>query len=372
MHKKIWHFVMNILSSIISILENSFLMSNFQIIQMPSQQKKESLSLMKILTYQVQPIPKTQTHNCNWIFTYSFDVFFVGCQKNGEAPYLVAYKSINETHYSQFGDIVYFPNLNETILSVTSVLNTLFTVQSKKVTLFTLVWAASDWSIKTTQNVLDKNYFAMSSEINITDITYEPYSQDNSSFYKLIVVEFSYGAFWVDTIVKNNIISPFRTGLINIKQYYSNLYTLYYQSAVIHSTTQNASQISINLFSNGRQDLSIKVEYVSTQKTTINPLYTYSGQWQSWGKPIKSGNLQGILRRNVQKQSIFNVYNIIIPPVLNENQVTATAYDPVDTFTSPPQDFPIYYFNRGYRIVHSIENNKLQSCDLYNYKLEME
>lgn len=45
-------------------------------------------------------IPKTQTHNCNWIFKYSSDVFFVGCQKNGEAPYLVAYKSINETHYS--------------------------------------------------------------------------------------------------------------------------------------------------------------------------------------------------------------------------------------------------------------------------------
>lgn len=46
------------------------------------------------------PIQKTQTHNCEWIFKQNSDTFFVGCQKNGESPYLVAYKSINQTHYT--------------------------------------------------------------------------------------------------------------------------------------------------------------------------------------------------------------------------------------------------------------------------------
>ncbi|CAD8090967.1 unnamed protein product [Paramecium sonneborni] len=58
-------------------------------------------------------IPKTQTHNCEWIFNYNNDTFFVGCQKNGEAPYLIAYKSINKTHYAQFGEalntLLYLP-----------------------------------------------------------------------------------------------------------------------------------------------------------------------------------------------------------------------------------------------------------------------
>ncbi|CAD8140042.1 unnamed protein product [Paramecium pentaurelia] len=319
------------------------------------------------------PIPKTQTHNCEWIFQQSSDTFFVGCQKNGESPYLIAYRSINQTHYQQFGDIVYFPNLNETIIKVTGTLNTLFTIQSKKVTLFTLVLSASDWSIKTTQNVLDKNYFARTTEINITDITLAPFIQDNLQQYKLIVVEYNLGAFWVDAVVRNNILSPFRNGLINL--YYFSNYQKYYQSAVIHSTTQNVSQIVFTIFYNGNYDISIKVVYVSTYTTEVYETYQFrSNEWASWNKPILFGNLQGILRRNTLKQSIFNVYNIQIP-VANaqyESNLTSPVYDPVDTFTSPPQDFAIYYFNTGYRVVHSIENNKLQSCDLYNYKLQME
>ncbi|CAD8044540.1 unnamed protein product [Paramecium primaurelia] len=319
------------------------------------------------------PIPKTQTHNCEWIFKQSSDTFFVGCQKNGESPYLIAYKNINQTHYQQFGDIVYFPNLNETVIKVTGILNTLFTIQSKKVTLFTLVISVADWSIKTTQNVLDKNYFARTAEINITDITLAPYISDNLQQYKLIVVEYSLGAFWVDTVVKNNILSPFRNGLIDLKKYFAS--TRYYSSAVIHSTTYNVSQIVFTLFYNGNYDLSIKAVYVSTSTTNVMDNYLFSSNgWSSWNKPILFGNLQGILRRNTLKQSIFNVYNIQIP-VANaqyESNLTATVYDPVDTFTSPPQDFAIYYFNTGYRVVHSIENNKLQSCDLYNYKLQME
>ncbi|CAD8200253.1 unnamed protein product [Paramecium octaurelia] len=325
----------------------------------------EDLNLLSSLS-----IPKTQTHDCLWIFKQSSEVFFVGCQKNGEAPYLIAYKSINETHYSQFGNIVYFPNINETVIRVTGIQNTLFTIQSKKVTLFTLVWSASDWSIKTTQNVFDKNYFARTAEINITDIAYEPYSQDNLQYYKLIVVEFKLGAFWVDTLIKNNIITPFRNGLINMPNVFVS--SLQYNSAVIHSTTQNASYITFTVFGMDYTDISIKAVYVTTSTTTITHNYNLNGPWASWGPPIKFANLQGILRRNILKQSIFNVFNILIPVAQNENTLSATTYDPVDTFTSPPQDYPIYYFNRGYRVVHSIENNKLQSCDLYNYKLQTE
>ncbi|CAD8102344.1 unnamed protein product [Paramecium sonneborni] len=318
-------------------------------------------------------IPKSVTHKCEWIFKPISDIFFVGCQKNEEAPYLIAYKSINDTHFSQFGDIEYFPNFNETILKVTGIQNTLFIIQKTKVTLFSLVISAQDWGIKITQYVLDKKYFGRTTEINITDITYEPFIEDNELFYKLIVVEYDLGAFWLDALSNNNILTPFRTGIINLKAYFN--ITKYYQSALIHSTTYNTSQITFNLFYNGQLNVQIKATYISTLNTNIvDNFYYSSNNWWSFGQPIKLGNLQGILRRNSQKQSILSVYNVKIPLASDQNLnlQDTPIYDPIDSFISLPQDYSIYYFNKGYRVVYSREDNYLQICDLYNYKLLME
>ncbi|CAD8148746.1 unnamed protein product [Paramecium octaurelia] len=320
-------------------------------------------------------IPKMNNFTCGWIFTPISGYFFIGCQKSGESPYLVAYKSINQTHYSKFGDIVQFPIVNQTLIKITGTDNTIFTVQSTKVTLFTLVMSAADWSIKTTQNVFDKNYFSRTSEINITDITFLPFAQDNMKYLKIMVTEFSLGSFWIDALIKNNIVSPFRTGNI-----FPNLSWTKYQSVTIHSTTSNVSMISMTYFSTYNSPMSFKAVFNSVTSTTLttNLVYTDQTGWQSQIAPVKSGNVEAIMFRNTQKQGTLFIYNAVIAPAVSdsqdevETQLNAPTYDPVDKLTSPPQDYSIFYFNSGYRVVHSIENNKLQSCDLYNYKLQKE
>ncbi|CAK93237.1 unnamed protein product (macronuclear) [Paramecium tetraurelia] len=249
-------------------------------------------------------IPKTNNSTCSWIFTPISGYFFIGCQKGADSPYLIAYKSINETHYSQFGDIVQFPIVNSTVIKITGSDNTLFTVETTKVTLFTLVMSAADWSIKTTQNVLDKNYFSRTSEINITDITFLPYVQDSMKYLKIMVTEFNVGSFWIDALVKNNIVSPFRTGNI-----FPNLSWTKYQSVTIHSTTSNVSMISMTYYTTQNSPMSYKVVVNSVASTslTTNFLYTQSG-WQHQIAVLKSGNVEAIMYRNPLKQTILYIY----------------------------------------------------------------
>ncbi|CAD8121176.1 unnamed protein product [Paramecium sonneborni] len=320
------------------------------------------------------PIPKINSSLCEWIFNQSPGLIFVGCQSNGEAPYLIAYKIINNTHLTQFGDIVYFP-LNETVNDIKGTLNTLFTIQSEKLTFFKLIMTLTDWTIQTTQYVLDRDYFDfwMYNELQIMDLEFETYWLDNIQYYKLIIVEYQSGAYWVDTIVENNILSPIRFGQIYLKC--CNL------KATIHSTTQNESFITFTK-GNGGYPFYINIKYEIITWILLefdSPTF----DWIASSKLKQIGNVQGIMYRNSKnKQSVLWLYNVVLPQPQNQieslqtdqqNQTQALkAYPRIDTLTSPPQDYSIFYFSSEFTVVHSIEDNKLQSCDLYNYKIQME
>jgi hypothetical protein len=59
------------------------------------------------------------------------------------------------------------------------------------------------------------------SSINLTDITFKSYVEDTVSYYKILLVDYNFGAYWVDAIVRNKILSPFRSGDIYLKGWFA-------------------------------------------------------------------------------------------------------------------------------------------------------
>ncbi|CAD8195993.1 unnamed protein product [Paramecium octaurelia] len=323
------------------------------------------------------PFPQTSNSPCQWIISNNQGYIFVGCQKGLETPYLISYKQINDTHFSQFGDIVYFPNVNLQLQKITGRLNTVFAVETNQITLFTLVITVSSWTMKQAQqSVLDNGYFSYSKQMNITDVTFAEYTEDNLSFYKIILTEFNYGIFWLDAFVKNNLVTPYRNGDAKIDPY---TYIISKQSTVIHSTTQNISIISVHFYNTQYESTSYKMIVNSVVSTTLEKRYQYVGYqgWSPWGQSISFRNITAIQHRNNLNQTAILIYNIAVGMDRFENSnedqnPLGVIYNPVDKLTSSPQNHSVLYFNTGNRIVHTIDQNKLQSCDLYNYKLSIE
>ncbi|CAK58230.1 unnamed protein product (macronuclear) [Paramecium tetraurelia] len=236
------------------------------------------------------------------------------------SPYLISYEQI----ISQFSDIVYFPNVNSQ-LQKTGRLK-VFAVETNQITLFTLVITVSSWTIKQTQqSILDKNYFSYSKQMNITDVTFAEYTEDNLQFYQIILTEFNHGIFWLDAFVK--IIFQLRIAVV-MHQLIPRLIITY----------RNNLQLFIQLLKI-YQLFHYKMTVNSVVSTTLEQRYQYVGyqNFSTWGQSISFRNIT-----------------------------------PVDNLTSLPQIHSVLYFNTGNRIVHTIDQNKLQSCDLYNYKLSIE
>lgn len=145
------------------------------------------------------------------------------------------------------------------------------------------------------------------SSINLTDITFKSYVEDSVSYYKILLVDYNFGAYWVDAVVRNKILSPFRSGDIYLKGWFT--YTHYYHSAVIHSTRGNQTHFLISHYNYGIA--AVKAIFNSVTSTTISTFFTceeYRG-WPSKSYIILSKNVFAEISSSSLNQHAVLLFN---------------------------------------------------------------
>ncbi|CAD8052792.1 unnamed protein product [Paramecium sonneborni] len=308
--------------------------------------------------------PNNESHTCNLVSDHPLqNLFFLACQAAGMAPFLVAYKQIENSSYSVFGEYQAIPTISESFSKFAIVGNTLIIPQKKKIVFFTTVIQASSWYIRTTSYVLDAQFFN-STNLNISDFSLSPFQQDQQDYQRILVLDYELGVFWADAIQRSNNLIPFNNGIINVKSSYYIPYSARFRQVAQLKASQNMTQFVLQTYA----DSSYQFEYLlNNSYLSLSTTLSKYKDWNPFSSIRINNNIFAIPYQNYQHTVVIQLFNIAVKQNDQENNL---KQEPTDLLISASIESLILYFNSNNTLVYRSDFDSLTLCTLSNYKVE--